>query len=53
MLLTWHNIQYYQDLMNKMRSAIEAGRFAAFEADFHDMQMLGDIDPLVPYTDAG
>ena len=53
MLLSWHNIQYYQDLMNEMRSAIAAGRFAAFEADFYDMQMLGDIDPLVPYTDAG
>ncbi|MBY0339037.1 MAG: tRNA guanosine(34) transglycosylase Tgt [Acetobacteraceae bacterium] len=27
MLLTWHNIQYYQDLMARMRRAILAGRF--------------------------
>ncbi|MEM7242780.1 MAG: tRNA guanosine(34) transglycosylase Tgt [Pseudomonadota bacterium] len=38
MLLTWHNLQYYQDLMADMRSAIEAGRFAAFEKEFHMRQ---------------
>jgi len=47
MLLSWHNIQYYQDLMAGMRAAIEAGAFAKFEADFHAQQALGDIDPLV------
>jgi len=46
MLLSWHNIQYYQDLMAGMRSAIEAGTFAEFEADFHVKQALGDIEPL-------
>jgi len=46
MLLSWHNIQYYQDLMAQMRTAIEAGNFAAFEAEFHAMQALKDIDPL-------
>jgi len=46
MLLTWHNLQYYQDLMAGMRSAIEDGRFAAFEAEFHAMQALGDVEPL-------
>ena len=25
MLLTWHNLQYYQDLMAAIRRAIEAG----------------------------
>jgi queuine tRNA-ribosyltransferase len=25
MLLTWHNLQFYQDLMAAMRGAIEAG----------------------------
>jgi queuine tRNA-ribosyltransferase len=30
MLLTWHNIQYYQDLMREMREAILAGRLATF-----------------------
>jgi queuine tRNA-ribosyltransferase len=29
MLLTWHNITYYQDLMRGLREAILAGRFAA------------------------
>ena len=46
MLLSWHNIYYYQDLMREMRRAIEAGRFANFEASFHAMQAQGDIDPL-------
>jgi queuine tRNA-ribosyltransferase len=34
MLLTWHNLQYYQDLMAGMREAISAGRFGAFITDF-------------------
>ena len=46
MLLSWHNIYYYQDLMREMQCAIEAGRFAGFEASFHAMQVRGDIDPL-------
>lgn len=29
MLLTWHNIQYFQDLMSGMREAIATGRLAA------------------------
>ena len=32
MLLTWHNIQYYQDLMRGLREAILAGGFAAHAA---------------------
>ena len=28
MLLTWHNLHYYQRLMAEARAAIEAGRFA-------------------------
>ncbi len=36
MLLTWHNLQYYQDLMEGLRAAIAAGRLgehiAAFKA---------------------
>ena len=46
MLLTWHNLHYYQDLMQQMRDAIAAGTFDAFEADFHAMRAQGDIDPL-------
>ncbi len=28
MLLTWHNLAYYQDLMRGLRAAIIEGRFA-------------------------
>jgi queuine tRNA-ribosyltransferase len=46
MLLTWHNLQYYQDIMAGMRDAIGAGTFAAWQADFHSNRAQGDIDPL-------
>ena len=46
MLLSWHNLHYYQDLMADMRLAIEAGTFADYEANFHAMQAMGDIEPL-------
>lgn len=45
-LMTWHNLQYYQDLMAGMRAAIEAGELADFALDFHEAQSRGDIDPL-------
>ena len=45
MLLTWHNLQYYQDLMADMRAAIAAGRLAGFEAEFHAQRAAGDIAP--------
>ncbi|HUB14889.1 MAG TPA: tRNA guanosine(34) transglycosylase Tgt [Acetobacteraceae bacterium] len=32
MLLTWHNLAYYQDLMRRLRAAIIEGRFAAHAA---------------------
>ena len=46
MLMTAHNLTYYQDLMRGMRSAIQAGALAAFAADFAAGQALGDIEPL-------
>ncbi len=46
MLLTWHNLQYYQDIMAGMRGAIAKGNFDAWEADFHADRAQGDIDPL-------
>ena len=46
MLLTWHNLHYYQELMATMRSAIAEGRFAAFETAFHAAREEGDLDPL-------
>ena len=46
MLLTWHNLHYYQEIMQGMRDAIAAGHFAAWEADFHAKRAAGDIDPI-------
>lgn len=46
MLMTWHNIHYYQELMAGMRAAISEGRFDAFQKDFHAQRSEGDIPPL-------
>ncbi|WP_372838641.1 tRNA guanosine(34) transglycosylase Tgt [Phaeovulum sp.] len=46
MLLTWHNLHYYQDLMAGLRAAIAAGQLAAFVTDFHALRAEGDIEPL-------
>lgn len=46
MLLTWHNLHYYQELMAGMRAAIAAGGFAQWEQDFHARRAEGDIEPL-------
>ena len=46
MLLTWHNLHYFQKLMQGMRDAIAAGRFDAWEEDFHATRALGDIERL-------
>ncbi|WP_460275455.1 tRNA guanosine(34) transglycosylase Tgt [Celeribacter sp. ULVN23_4] len=46
MLVTWHNLHYFQEIMQGMRDAIAAGSFEAWEKDFHDTRALGDIEPL-------
>ncbi|MDG2299441.1 MAG: tRNA guanosine(34) transglycosylase Tgt [Planktomarina sp.] len=46
MLLTWHNLQYYQDLMRCMRDSIADDTFSDFVAIFHSQRENGDIDPL-------
>lgn len=46
MLLTWHNLRYFQDIMGGMRGAIAAGEFETWEKDFHDGCAEGDIEPL-------
>ncbi len=46
MLLTWHNLHYFQEIMQGMRDAIAEGRFAAWEAAFHAGRAEGDIEPL-------
>ncbi|CAA6603336.1 tRNA-guanine transglycosylase [Rhodospirillaceae bacterium LM-1] len=43
MLLTWHNLNYYQDLMKGLRGAISEGRLSQFVMDFHAGQATGDI----------
>ncbi len=46
MLLTWHNIRYYQRLMAGLRQAIEENRLEEFAADFYARQAMGDIPEL-------
>src|SRR5690349_14112635 len=46
MLLTTHNLRYYQDLMAGMRDAIVAGTLEAFAARFAEEQAAGDIPAL-------
>jgi queuine tRNA-ribosyltransferase len=45
MLLTWHNLQYYQDIMRGLRGAIESRSLDSWSADFEAEQALGDIPP--------
>jgi len=46
MLLTWHNLHYYQDLMAGLRAAIASRTLDAFVAGFHAARAEGDIAPL-------
>jgi queuine tRNA-ribosyltransferase len=46
MLLTWHNLQYFQDIMQGMRDAIATGTFTQWQKAFHDGRAQGDIEPL-------
>jgi len=45
MLLTWHNVQYYQDLMRGLRGAIAEGRFEAHAAALEAGWRAGDAPP--------
>ena len=46
MLLTWHNLHYFQEIMQQMRRAIATDDFAGFESQFHAERALGDIEPV-------
>ena len=46
MLLTWHNLHYFQQLMQGLRDAIAQGSLVAFAATFRHAQSEGDIPPL-------
>ncbi len=47
MLLSWHNLQHYQDLMRDLRLAIEEHRIEAFATAFRELQASGDIAEVV------
>ncbi|MBU4046267.1 MAG: tRNA-guanine transglycosylase, partial [Gammaproteobacteria bacterium] len=44
-LNTIHNLHYYQELMQGIRAAIEAGRYDAFMAEFHAARAGGGALP--------
>ena len=46
MLLTWHNLHYYQELMTGLRSAIASGGLDDFAAEFAETQARSDIPTL-------
>lgn len=46
MLLTWHNLQFYQDLMADLRAAISESRLTEFANGFRARYAEGDIDPI-------
>lgn len=44
MLLTWHNIRYYQRLMQGIRNALDNGTLDGFAKEFYAKQAMGDIE---------
>ncbi len=46
MLLSWHNLAYYQELMQGIRQAIAGGRFADFMAETQENWARGDLEPV-------
>lgn len=46
MLLTEHNLTYYQDLMAGLREAISQKKLSEFVEKFHETRSLGDIEPI-------
>ncbi|MBC7908455.1 MAG: tRNA guanosine(34) transglycosylase Tgt [Rhodospirillaceae bacterium] len=47
MLLTWHNIQFYQDTMRGLRAAIAEGRVQEFAEQALALEALGDVEASV------
>lgn len=46
MLLTWHNLHFYQDLMASLRLAIKEQRLTAFAEQFRTTYAMGDIEEI-------
>ncbi|MFC3051032.1 tRNA guanosine(34) transglycosylase Tgt [Kordiimonas pumila] len=47
MLLTWHNLQFYQDLMQNLRNAIAHQNLSKYAADFRFNYNAGDIPAIL------
>ncbi len=46
MLLTWHNVRYYERLMQGLRNAIKNDTLSQFADEFYENQVKGDIEEL-------
>lgn len=46
MLLSWHNIRYYERLMQGIRKALAEDRLDEFAKEFYQKQQQGDIEEL-------
>ena len=46
MLLSWHNIRYYERLMEGLRKALAEDKLQDYVAEFYSNQQKGDIEPL-------
>ncbi|MBR2273795.1 MAG: tRNA guanosine(34) transglycosylase Tgt [Alphaproteobacteria bacterium] len=46
MLLSWHNIRYYERLMQGIRKALGEGTFDEFVKEFYQKQQQGDIEEI-------
>ncbi|MBR3676661.1 MAG: tRNA guanosine(34) transglycosylase Tgt [Alphaproteobacteria bacterium] len=46
MLLSWHNVRYYERLMQGLRDAIKSDTLEQFVAEFYENQRRGDIEEL-------
>jgi len=46
MLLSWHNVRYYERLMQGLRDAIKNDTLEQFVAEFYENQRRGDIEEL-------
>jgi queuine tRNA-ribosyltransferase len=46
MLLTWHNLHYFQELMAGLRAAIGTSALPEFVREFHALRAEGDIEPI-------
>ena len=46
MLLSWHNIRYYERLMQGIRKALSENKLDEFVSDFYQKQKMGDIEEI-------